>query len=61
VLVRYRVGGETKQQYFPYAALICLAPEPCGDGKFADGRDASEQFKQQTLIRLGLVPAGAYR
>lgn len=56
ILVRYRVGGDTKTQYFPFAAIICVKPNPCG-GKNADDAEA---FKQRTLVDLGLVEKDAY-
>lgn len=60
LLVRYRVGGDTKKRYFPYAAFACVANHPCGFDDTENGGSRVLEFEQRTLVEFGLVPRNAY-
>lgn len=51
ILVTYRVGNQTKRQYFSQSVVGCIKPNPCRDPD-----DPRADYEQIVLRRFGLLP-----
>jgi hypothetical protein len=52
VQVNYRVDGEMRHQYFSYAVIGCVEPNPC----HAPGNGDSQRWWDRVFYSLGLAP-----
>jgi hypothetical protein len=50
VQVNYRVNGEMRHKFFPYAVIGCVQPNPCEAPK------GDSQWEDEVLHNLGLAP-----
>jgi len=54
IRVTYRVGRQTKTQFFAHAVVVCKAPNRCGFG------GEGIRYAERVLTQFGLVPEGTY-
>lgn len=58
--VRYKVGGKTKSEYFPWGVIVCVKPHRCGGSGDSLDLPGDRDFYQRAYVQLGLVPADEY-